>query len=32
MDFEHSYWKYAELVNGRLAMVGIVILLIKCLN
>ena len=22
MDFEHSYWKYAELVNGRLAMVG----------
>jgi len=32
MDFEHSYWKYAEVVNGRLAMVGIVILLIKCLN
>jgi len=32
MDFEHSYWKYAELVNGRLAMIGIVILLIKCLN
>ena len=24
MDFEHSYWKYAELVNGRLAMLGIV--------
>ena len=26
MDFEHSYWKYAELVNGRLAMVGVIIL------
>jgi len=32
MDWSHSYWKYAEIVNGRLAMVGIVILLIKCLN
>jgi len=32
MDWSHSYWKYAEVVNGRLAMVGIVILLIKCLN
>ncbi len=20
MDFSHPYWKYAELVNGRLAM------------
>ena len=29
MDFEHSYWKYAELVNGRLAMVGVVILFLK---
>ena len=26
MDFEHSYWKYAELVNGRLAMIGVIIL------
>ena len=25
MDFSHSYWKYAELVNGRLAMLGLVI-------
>jgi len=32
MDWSHSYWKYAEVVNGRLAMVGIIILLIKCLN
>ena len=29
MDWSHSYWKYAELVNGRLAMIGIIILLIK---
>ena len=32
MDWSHSYWKYAELVNGRLAMIGVIILLIKCLN
>ena len=32
MDWSHSYWKYAELVNGRLAMIGVTILLIKCLN
>ncbi len=32
MDFEHSYWKYAELVNGRLAMIGVTILLIKYFN
>ena len=25
MDTKHPYWKYAELVNGRLAMVGLVI-------
>ena len=25
MDFSHSYWKYAEKVNGRLAMLGLVI-------
>ena len=32
MDWNHSYWKYAELVNGRLAMVGVIILIIKCLS
>ena len=32
MDWNHSYWRYAELVNGRLAMIGVTILLIKCLN
>ena len=25
MDWNHSYWRYAELVNGRLAMIGFVI-------
>ena len=25
MDKKHSYWKYAEKVNGRLAMLGLVI-------
>ena len=24
MDKNHSYWKYAEKVNGRLAMLGII--------
>ena len=24
MDWNHSYWRYAELINGRLAMLGIV--------
>ena len=24
MDFSHPYWKFAELWNGRLAMVGVV--------
>ena len=24
MDKNHSYWKYAEKVNGRLAMLGFV--------
>ena len=23
MDTKHPYWKYAELVNGRLAMLGL---------
>ena len=25
MDFTHPYWKYAEKVNGRLAMLGLII-------
>ena len=25
MDTNHSYWKYAAKVNGRLAMLGLVI-------
>ena len=25
MDFHHSYWRYAEKVNGRLAMLGLII-------
>ena len=32
MDFDHPYWRYAELIKGRLAMIGVLILLIKCLN
>tara|TARA_B100001250_G_C19581036_1_gene692036 strand:- start:688 stop:795 length:108 start_codon:yes stop_codon:yes gene_type:complete len=24
MDWNHHYWKFAELWNGRLAMVGVV--------
>ena len=24
MDKEHPYWRWAELINGRMAMVGIV--------
>ena len=27
MDTNHSYWKYAEKVNGRWAMIGFVALL-----
>ena len=27
MDFSHPYWKYAEKVNGRLAMIGFVALI-----
>ena len=26
MDFSHPYWKYAEKVNGRLAMIGVSII------
>jgi len=25
MNTSHSYWKYAEKVNGRLAMLGLII-------
>jgi|TARA_R100001224_G_scaffold62227_1_gene37116 hypothetical protein len=25
MDTNHPYWRYAEKVNGRLAMLGLVI-------
>jgi len=33
MDFSHSYWRYAERWNGRLAMVGVIILILKaCIN
>ena len=31
MDWNHSYWKYAELINGRLAMIGVMILIISSL-
>tara|TARA_B100000902_G_scaffold216117_1_gene205523 strand:+ start:250 stop:357 length:108 start_codon:yes stop_codon:yes gene_type:complete len=24
MDWDHHYWKFAELWNGRLAMVGVI--------
>ena len=29
IDWSHSYWRYAELINGRLAMIGIIILVLK---
>ena len=29
IDYSHPYWKYAELWNGRLAMVGVLILILK---
>ena len=29
IDWEDSYWRYAELINGRLAMLGILIFIIK---
>tara|TARA_B100001250_G_scaffold375212_1_gene362617 strand:+ start:2492 stop:2617 length:126 start_codon:yes stop_codon:yes gene_type:complete len=25
MDYTHPYWRYAEKVNGRLAMLGLLI-------
>ena len=33
IDIHHHYWRFAERGNGRLAMVGVVsLLLIKCLS
>ena len=33
MDWDHHYWRFAELWNGRLAMVGVVsLILIKCIS
>ena len=33
IDWSHSYWKFAERWNGRLAMVGVLsLILIKCLS
>ena len=33
IDWNHHYWRFAERWNGRLAMVGVVFLvLIKCLS
>tara|TARA_Y100000356_G_scaffold98473_1_gene83819 strand:- start:22 stop:171 length:150 start_codon:yes stop_codon:yes gene_type:complete len=29
IDWSHSYWRYAELINGRLAMIGVIILVLK---
>ena len=33
IDIHHPYWRFAERWNGRLAMVGLIsLLLIKCLS
>jgi hypothetical protein len=33
IDFSHHYWRYAERWNGRFAMVGVIILILKtCIN
>jgi len=29
IDWNHHYWRFAERLNGRLAMVGVVILILK---
>ncbi len=29
IDWSHPYWRFAERLNGRLAMVGVVILVLK---
>ena len=32
IDIHHPYWRFAERWNGRLAMVGVIsLILIKCL-
>ena len=28
IDWSHSYWRYAELVNGRAAMIGFIMLIL----
>ena len=33
IDWDHYYWRFAERWNGRLAMVGVVtLILIKCIS
>ena len=33
IDWSHLYWRFAERWNGRLAMVGVLsLILIKCLS
>ena len=32
IDYSHPYWKFAERWNGRLAMLGVVILIISLLD
>ena len=29
MDLSHPYWRFAEKWNGRLAMVGVIILILQ---
>ncbi len=29
MDKEHPYWRWAELINGRMAMIGIVAMVLS---
>ena len=29
MDKEHPYWRWAELINGRMAMVGVVAMVLS---
>ena len=29
MDWHHPYWRFAEKWNGRLAMVGVLILILQ---
>ena len=32
MDWDHHYWRFAELWNGRLAMVGVVGIIIYLIS